>query len=41
MPLLRTSLLMSEPGGTLESLDELFALAHSMKTEAANRSELI
>ncbi len=41
MPLLRTSLLMSEPGGTLESLDELFALANAMETEAANRySEL-
>lgn len=41
MPLLRTSLLMSEPGGTLGSLDELFALANAMETEAANRySEL-
>jgi rubrerythrin len=37
MPLLRTSLLMSEPAGTLESLDELFALANSMEMEAANR----
>jgi len=41
MPLLRTSLLMSEPAGTLESLDELFALANAMEEEAANRySEL-
>jgi rubrerythrin len=41
MPLLRTSLLMSEPAGTLESLDELFALASAMEEEAANRySEL-
>ena len=41
MPLLRTSLLMSEPAGTLESLDELFALANAMEMEAANRySEL-
>ena len=31
MPLLRTSLLMSEPAGTLESLDELFALANAME----------
>ncbi|SFJ98257.1 Rubrerythrin [Bradyrhizobium sp. cf659] len=37
MPLLRTSLLMSEPAGTLESLDELFALANAMEEEAANR----
>lgn len=37
MPLLRTSLLMSEPAGTLESLDELFALANAMEQEAANR----
>jgi len=37
MPLLRTSLLMSEPAGTLESLDELFALANAMEVEAANR----
>jgi rubrerythrin len=37
MPLLRTSLLMSEPAGTLESLDELFALASAMEEEAANR----
>lgn len=37
MPLLRTSLLMSEPTGTVKSLDELFALAHAMEVEAANR----
>jgi rubrerythrin len=37
MPLLRTSLLMSEPAGTLKSLDELFALASAMEEEAANR----
>ena len=37
MPLLRTSLLMSEPAGTLKSLDELFALANAMEAEAANR----
>jgi rubrerythrin len=37
MPLLRTSLLMGEPAGTLESLDELFALANAMEMEAANR----
>ncbi|MBP1097662.1 rubrerythrin [Bradyrhizobium japonicum] len=37
MPLLRTSLLMSEPAGTLESLDELFALANAMEEEAAKR----
>lgn len=41
MPLLRTSLLTSEPAGTLQSLGELFALAHAMEREAANRySEL-
>lgn len=41
MPLLRTSLLMSEPAGTLESLDELFALANAMEEEAAKKySEL-
>ena len=28
---------MSEPAGTLESLDELFALANAMEEEAANR----
>lgn len=37
MPLLRTSLLMSEPAGTPESLDELFALASAMEEEAANQ----
>jgi rubrerythrin len=37
MPLLRTSLLMNEPAGTVESLDELFALANAMEVEAANR----
>jgi rubrerythrin len=37
MPLLRTSLLLKEPAGTLESLDELFALANAMEEEAANR----
>ena len=37
MPLLRTSLLMSEPAGTLKSLDELFALANAMEMEAAKR----
>lgn len=37
MPLLRTSLLMREPAGTLESLDELFALANAMEEEAAKK----
>jgi rubrerythrin len=37
MPLLRASLLKSEPAGSLRSLDELFALAHAMEAEAANR----
>jgi rubrerythrin len=37
MPLLRTSLLKSEPAGTLQSLGELFALAHAMEREAADR----
>jgi rubrerythrin len=37
MPLLRTSLLKSEPAGTLRSLDELFALANAMEQEAATR----
>ncbi|MGY4284270.1 rubrerythrin [Bradyrhizobium sp. LM2.7] len=37
MPLLRTSLLRSEPKGALESLDELFALANAMEREAADR----
>ena len=37
MPLLRASLLRSEPAGALQSLDELFAVAHAMEQEAANR----
>jgi rubrerythrin len=37
MPLLRASLLKSEPAGKFHSLDELFALAHAMEHEAANR----
>ena len=37
MPLLRTSLLMSEPAGKVESLDELFALANAMEEEAAKK----
>ncbi len=37
MPLLRASLLKSEPAGTLGSLDEMFALAHAMEQEAASR----
>jgi len=37
MPLLRASLLKSEPAGRFRSLDELFALAHAMEYEAANR----
>jgi rubrerythrin len=37
MPLLRTSLLRSEPPGSLRSLDEMFALAHAMEQEAASR----
>ncbi|TQF28919.1 ferritin family protein [Bradyrhizobium sp. UNPA324] len=37
MPLLRTSLLIAEPVGVLESLDELFALAHAMEQEAAKK----
>ncbi|RTE92708.1 ferritin family protein [Bradyrhizobium sp. LVM 105] len=37
MPLLRTSLLSAEPSGVLESLDELFALAHAMEQEAADK----
>ncbi len=39
MPLLRASLLRSEPAAVLHSLDELFALAHAMEQEAANRYE--
>ncbi|WP_448043492.1 ferritin-like domain-containing protein [Bradyrhizobium liaoningense] len=41
MPLLRTSLLIAEPRGVLESLDELFALAHAMEQEAANRYDAL
>jgi rubrerythrin len=37
MPLLRTSLLKSEPAGSLQSLGELFALASAMEQEAAER----
>ncbi|TGN90253.1 rubrerythrin family protein [Bradyrhizobium yuanmingense] len=37
MPLLRTSLLSAEPAGVLDSLDELFALAHAMEQEAAKK----
>lgn len=37
MPLLRASLLKSEPAGTLRSLDETFALAYAMEQEAATR----
>lgn len=37
MPLLRASLLKSEPAGRLRSLDELFALAHAVENEAAKR----
>ncbi|MCA1514398.1 ferritin family protein [Bradyrhizobium sp. NBAIM01] len=37
MPLLRKALLGAEPTGALQSLDELFALAHAMEQEAANR----
>ncbi|WBL82023.1 ferritin family protein [Bradyrhizobium xenonodulans] len=37
MPLLRTSLLRAEPAGTLQSLDELFALANAMEQEAATK----
>jgi len=37
MPLLRTSILKSEPAGTLQSLGELFALANAMEREAADR----
>ena len=41
MPFLRTSLLSAEPAGVLESLDELFALAHAMEQEAANKYEAL
>jgi len=37
MPLLRMSLLRAEPAGTLQSLDELFALANAMEQEAATK----
>ncbi len=37
MPFLRTSLLSAEPAGVLESVDELFALAHAMEQEAASK----
>lgn len=37
MPLLRTTLLRAEPAGTLQSLDELFALADAMEREAASK----
>ena len=37
MPLLRASLLKSEPAGTLRSLDEMFALAYAMEQEAATK----
>ncbi|MDD1528976.1 rubrerythrin family protein [Bradyrhizobium sp. WBOS7] len=37
MPFLRTSLLNAEPAGVLESVDELFALAHAMEQEAASK----
>jgi len=37
MPLLRASLLKSEPAGTLRSIGELFALANAMEREAADR----
>jgi rubrerythrin len=37
MPLLRASLLRSEPTPTIRSLDEMFALAHAMEQEAASR----
>ncbi|MBR0958801.1 ferritin-like domain-containing protein [Bradyrhizobium japonicum] len=41
MPFLRTSLLSAEPAGVLESLDELFALAHAMEQEAAHRYDAL
>jgi rubrerythrin len=37
MPLLRRTLLKAEPAGTLQSLDELFALAEAMEQEAATK----
>ncbi|CCE02904.1 ferritin family protein [Bradyrhizobium sp. STM 3809] len=39
MLLSRTLLLKSEPAGTLQSLDEMFALANAMEQEAAARYE--
>jgi rubrerythrin len=39
MLLSRTLLLKAEPGGTLRSLDELFALASAMEQEAATKYE--
>ncbi|SFN13041.1 Rubrerythrin [Bradyrhizobium sp. Rc3b] len=41
MPFLRTSLLSAEPAGVLQSLDELFALAHAMEQEAAKRYDAL
>lgn len=41
MPFLRASLLSVEPTGVLKSLDELFALAHAMEQEAANRYDTL
>ena len=41
MPLLRASLLRSEPAGVLQSLDEVFALAHAMEREAATRYDAL
>ncbi|MBR0847934.1 ferritin family protein [Bradyrhizobium diazoefficiens] len=37
MPLLRSTLVKTEPAGTLGSLDELFALANAMEQEAADK----
>ncbi|MGZ5909963.1 MAG: ferritin-like domain-containing protein [Reyranella sp.] len=37
MPLLGASLLRAEPAGALRWLDEMFALAHAMEQEAADR----
>lgn len=41
MPFLRTSLLSAEPAGVLKSLDELFALAHAMEQEAADKYDAL
>ncbi|WP_063683504.1 ferritin-like domain-containing protein [Bradyrhizobium stylosanthis] len=41
MSFLRTSLLSVEPVGVLQSLDELFALAHAMEQEAAKRYDAL